>query len=92
VVTPVPQEPKLGVAPPNRHWLELPAPVWERTPEALAKTAPPLLAPAKPEKAIVPEELIPVAAATAPDELTWKGEPVPTERAAAGLVTPIPSL
>jgi hypothetical protein len=84
--------PKEGVAPPWRIWVELPTAVWERTPEALAKTAPPLLAPAKPEKAIVPEELIPVAAATAPDELTWKGEPEPTDNKDEGVIVPIPIL
>jgi hypothetical protein len=50
------------------------------------------LAPVKPEKVIVPEELIPVAAATAPEELTWNWEEEPTEKTDEGVVVPIPIL
>jgi hypothetical protein len=49
------------------------------------------LAPVKPEKVIVPEELIPVAAATAPEELTWNWEEEPTAKMDEGLVLPIPT-
>jgi hypothetical protein len=45
----------------------------------------------RPEKVIVPEELIPVAAATAPEELTWNWELEPTEKIDEGLVLPIPT-
>jgi hypothetical protein len=48
------------------------------------------LAPAKPEKVIVPEELIPVAAAIAPEELTWNWELEPTAKIDEGVVVPIP--
>ena len=33
---------------------------------------------------------MPVAAATAPPDVTWNGEPEPTERAAAGDEAPTP--
>jgi hypothetical protein len=39
---------------------------------------------------IVPEEDIPVAAAIAPEELTWNWEEEPTEKMDEGLVVPIP--
>jgi hypothetical protein len=48
------------------------------------------LAPAKPVKATVPEELIPVAAAITPEELTWNWEEEPTEKIDRGVVVPIP--
>jgi hypothetical protein len=48
------------------------------------------LAPLKPEKVTVPEEVMPVAAATAPEELTWNWEEEPTEKIDEGLVVPIP--
>jgi len=51
----------------------------------------PVIGTAKPEKVTVPEEVMPVAAATAPEELTWKKNGSDRE-AAVGLVTPIPSL
>lgn len=40
----------------------------------------------------VPVLVIPLAAAIAPEELTWKRSPEPTVRAAAGVVSPIPRL
>ena len=41
---------------------------------------------------MVPEEVIPVAAAMAPEELTWKRSPLPTVKRAAGEESPIPML
>ena len=46
----------------------------------------------KPEKVMVPEEVMPVAAATAPEEFTWKRSPEPTVNIEAGVVSPIPTL
>jgi hypothetical protein len=46
----------------------------------------------RPEKVIVPEEVIPVAAATAPEELTWNWEEDPTAKMDKGVVVPIPTL
>ena len=45
-----------------------------------------------PEKVMVPEEVIPVAAVMAPVELTRNWEVAPTESMAAGLVVPMPRL
>jgi hypothetical protein len=45
-----------------------------------------------PENVIVPLDVIPVAAAIAPDELTWNRSPDPTDRSAAGVSSPIPTL
>lgn len=39
-----------------------------------------------------PEEEIPVAAATAPEELTWNASPLPTVNSDVGVVSPIPTL
>lgn len=38
----------------------------------------------------VPEDVMPVAAAIAPEELTWKRSPDPTVKSADGSVSPIP--
>jgi len=45
----------------------------------------------RPEKLIVPEEVIPVAAAIAPEELIWNKSPEPTVNRAAGEVSPMPT-
>jgi hypothetical protein len=46
----------------------------------------------KADNVIVPEEVRPVAAAMAPEELTWNKSPEPTVNAAAGEVSPMPTL
>ena len=46
----------------------------------------------KPEKAMVPEDEIPVAAAMAPLVFTWNGDDVPTDNNEDGLDVPIPTL
>lgn len=56
--------------------------------EASVKTA---LDAVSPEKVIVPEDVIPVAAAIAPDELTWNCEEDPAERRDEGVVVPMPT-
>jgi hypothetical protein len=45
----------------------------------------------RPEKATVPEEVIPVAAAIAPELLTWNWDDEPTESRAEGDEFPIPT-
>ena len=44
-----------------------------------------------PENVIVPDEVMPVAAAIAPDELTWNKSPEPTVNKEAGDGSPIPT-
>ena len=59
---------KLGLVPPCKSWVAVPAVVWARTPEALVYKGPPFEL--NPEKVMVPEDVMPVAATTAPEELT----------------------
>ena len=81
---------KEGEEPPCSIWVEEPAVTWERTPEPLVKSGPPLEL--KEERVIEPELVIPVAAEMAPAELTWNWEEEPTERREEGVVVPIPTL
>ena len=46
----------------------------------------------RPLKVIVPDDVTPVAAVMAPEELTWKASPEPTVKRLAGDVSPIPTL
>ncbi len=62
--------------------------VEESTPEETV-TTPSVV---KEEKVIVPEEVIPVAEAMAPEELTWNWEEEPTERRLKGSEVPMPTL
>ncbi len=48
--------------------------------------------PPSPENLIVPDEVIPVAAAIAPELFTWNKSPLPTVNNEAGDESPIPTL
>ena len=74
--------PEMYEAPPARFRAED-----ERTPDALLWRTP---TPPRLEKVMVPLEVMPVAAAIAPELLTWN--PDPTEKRDVGLVFPMPTL